>query len=375
MGNKRKPRVLLVSPYSSKIVGGIGTWSRIILDYNKGQKRCKIFFLNTVQGLPKRWSLNYKLTHFFVGILDSVLIIIRLFLCMIFIRPDVVHYTSSAASALYKDRIAIGIVRGFFNKKIVIHWHFGRIPIIFKEKGKEYERFTKVCQNADISITIDARSQESLEQSGIRSVYVPNPIPIALQVEAEKMHMGKVSVTRREGEVLFVGHILKEKGILELIQACVDCEQVKSLIVVGPFFDEQLKTELINIAKKRDAGMWLQFVGEKSREEVWNYYKTCNVFCLPSYSEGFPYVILEAMSFACPIVASKVGAIPEMLANNCGELIEAKQTEQLKFALNKVLNNQGMAMKMGEKAHTKVLDNYTIEKIFNEYFKIWNSLI
>ena len=375
MKSRKEPKVLLVSPYSSKTVGGIGTWSKIVLDYSQEQEDCKVSFLNTVQGLPKRWALNYKLAHILIGILDSVLIIIRLILRMFFTRPDVVHYTSSAASALYKDKIAIGIVKGLFKKKFVIHWHFGRIPIIFEEKGKEYELFVQVCQNADISITIDARSQETLERAGIKSVYVPNPIPVALQHKAEELSIGNEEKSRNKGEVLFVGHVLETKGIIELVKACLDNKMVERLIVVGPFFDDNLKKDVISLASQRDGGKWLQLVGEKTREEVWDYYKTCSLFCLPSYTEGFPYVILEAMAFACPVVATKVGAIPEMLSRGCGSLVDAKKVEPLREAINTMLSNMREANQNGKNAHEKVLREFTIKNVFQKYSEVWNSVL
>ena len=329
MKSRKEPKVLLVSPYSSKTVGGIGTWSKIVLDYSQEQEDCKVSFLNTVQGLPKRWALNYKLAHILIGILDSVLIIIRLILRMFFTRPDVVHYTSSAASALYKDKIAIGIVKGLFKKKFVIHWHFGRMPIIFEEKGKEYE----------------------------------------------ELSIGNEEKSRNKGEVLFVGHVLETKGIIELVKACLDNKMVERLIVVGPFFDDNLKKDVISLASQRDGGKWLQLVGEKTREEVWDYYKTCSLFCLPSYTEGFPYVILEAMAFACPVVATKVGAIPEMLSRGCGSLVDAKKVEPLREAINTMLSNMREANQNGKNAHEKVLREFTIKNVFQKYSEVWNSVL
>ena len=134
-----------------------------------------------------------------------------------------------------------------------------------------------------------------------------------------------------------------------------------------------MKNELIAIAKKRNDSKWVEFVGEKSREEVWGYYKTCSLFCLPSYSEGFPYVVLEAMAFACPIVATKVGAIPEMLSDGCGELIDAQEVESLKDALTHLLRDKEDASISGVNAHNKVLNNYTIDKVFDQYLEVWKS--
>lgn len=368
-----KLKVLLVSPYGAKKTGGIGTWSKIVLDYSACSNDIDLVFFNTATKLPKRQAMDNRIAHLIVGGIDSLRILLCLLWKMLVARPDVVHYTSSAASALRKDLVAIWIVKRIFHKRFVIHWHFGRIPEIFKENDNEKRLFVKVCNRVDGSIVIDESSFKVLQKEQIKSVYIPNPIPVALQREAEGLDVNKVSAARNEGEVLFVGHVLKGKGIYELIQACMACEKVKRLIVVGPFFDEQLRQDIVTIASKRDNGNWLLLAGEKNREEVWNYYKTCSIFCLPSYTEGFPYVVLEAMSFACPIVATKVGAIPEMLSDGCGELIDARQVEPLRHALESIIINTNVANSMGEKAHEKVLSDFVIEKVFSRYYNLWIS--
>lgn len=368
-------KVLLVAPYGSKGVGGIGTWSKIMIDYCGVRDEVNLHFQNTAQGLPKRQALGNKITHLLIGGLDSFLIIVKVFWNMLVFRPDVVHYTSSAATALYKDKVVIWIVKSIFNKKFVIHWHFGRIPSIFQEKGKEYSRFLTVCQRSDISIAIDEKSYRTLQAAGINSVYIPNPISLSLQQQSEVLDLALTNEKRVEGVVLFVGYLLQSKGVLELVEACADIDEVKQLVLVGPLFEDTMRGIIEAKASIRDNGRWLQFIGEIQREEVWNYYKKCCLFCLPSYSEGFPNVILESMAFGCPIVATDVGAIPEMLEDECGVIVEAKKVEPLKKAIRELLFNQSMARSLGIKAHEKVLANYTIDKLYNKYYDVWNNSI
>lgn len=371
MERNNKLKVLLVSPYSAKRTGGIGTWSKIVLDHSENVSNISLKFLNTSQGLPKRWSMSNKVFHIIIGGLDSILILFRLFWNMFEFRPDVVHYTSSASSALYKDLMAIWIVKYVFKRRFIIHWHFGGIPTIINTRSKDYNLFTKVCKKSNVSITLNEKSNNALKKEGLNTVYIPNPIPISLQEEAEHLIIDETNINRNIGEVLFVGHIYKEKGVVELVKACSECNEVKKLIMVGPIFEEQLEKELLEIAQKRDNGSWLNLVGEKDRLAVWNYYKKCNIFCLPSYSEGFPYVILEAMAFSCPVVATKVGAMPEMLAGDCGCLIDDKKVEPLKQAIKELISNPNFAYNMGKNAHGKVLEHYTIESVFRQYYDVW----
>lgn len=76
----------------------------------------------------------------------------------------------------------------------------------------------------------------------------------------------------------------------------------------------------------------------------------CTVFVLPTYTEGFPNVVLESMACGCPIVATSVGAIPEMLDGGAGIVIEPRNVEQLRDAVAWVLENPERAAEMGAQA-------------------------
>lgn len=369
---KKSIKVLLVSPYSKTKVGGIGTWTKIMLDYCESRSDIELFFQNTGTQLPKRAALNNRLLHIVIGSVDSASIILKLFFNMIRHKPDIVHYTSSAGFGLYKDKIAVFIVRKIFRKDFVIHWRFGRIPELGISKNREWVMLSSVVRSVSASIVIDKRSYETLIGEGLPKVFL-TPNPISPQLEALSRQLVEDRCKEREkGTVLFVGHILKTKGIKELIEATKNNPYVSKLIVIGPFFDDSFKEELIKLSEMTDKGAnWISWEGELEREKVFEYYQRCAVFCLPSYTEGFPNSVIEAMSFACPILATNVGAIPEMLEDGCGDVVEAKEVDSLKLTLNEMIINTESSINKGEKARSKVLNNYTIDRVYEQYYSIW----
>ena len=370
-------KVLLVAPYHPTKVGGIGTWTKNILDYCSDRHDIQLVFQNTVNNLPKRRSLKNKLFHIFIGCVDSLLILVLLFWNIIIEKPDIVHYTSSASYALYKDYIA-SVICKIFKVPFVIHWRFGRIPDLCKQRNREYRALIKVIKNSSSSIVIDKLSYKALEDMGLidKVCCIPNPISPKLQTIAQEIvKIGSTNVVRNKGEILFVGHILKTKGVSELVSAIANTKEIEKLTLVGPFFDEVYKQELTDISSKRDSGKWLNIVGELKREDVFNYFLSCGIFCLPSYTEGFPNVIIEAMAHACPIVATKVGAIPEMLEDNCGTVIVPENIKNLEEALVSMVNNYEESINMGKNACNKVLSLYTLDKVFSEYYNLWSKLL
>lgn len=371
--NKNKLRVLLVSPYSEKKVGGIGTWSKNIIDFSRDNNDYDLIFQNTASILKSNLVIN-KRTRIISGIADTTIILLKLFYNLLFKNPDVVHYTSSASLALLKDRFAIFITRKIFRRKFIIHWHFGRIPELCGLKNKEYKNLINVINLANHSIVIDISSYNALKELRIKNVsFVPNPISETLRKHSEKLPINTIQKNREVGTVLFVGHIVEAKGVFELVKVCMKISNVKKLVFIGPCLDE-VKTKIQDIASDRNNNSdWLEFAGELKREEVFSYYINCNVFCLPSYTEGFPNVILESMAFACPIIATNVGAIPEMLSDGCGICIDAKDEVQLYDALMKSFSDRKGVLDMGINARYKVLNNFTVEKVLNTYLKIWES--
>jgi glycosyltransferase involved in cell wall biosynthesis len=183
-----------------------------------------------------------------------------------------------------------------------------------------------------------------------------------------------IQQNRETDSIVFVGHIIETKGVYELVKVCSYLNEVNNLTLVGPC-SKQIKKDLIRIAETRNDGKWLSFTGEIEREQVFDFYRRCAIFCLPSYSEGFPYAILEAMAYACPIIATSVGAIPEMLNNGCGICIEPKNEKKLTSAIESIINNRSYSLQMGVSAHQKVIEKYTMENVFDQYLNIWKSVL
>lgn len=363
-------KILLVSPYSEKKVGGIGTWSKSVVNSVADDNEVEVIFQNTAFWL--KHNANKKQTilrRLLVGGLDTCCILLKLFYNCFVKSPHIIHYTSSASWALHKDLIATRIAK-LFKIPFVIHWHFGRIPSIIRVKDKEYYLIKRVMELASKSIVIDKASYEALIKEGIKNVvYIPNAIPDNV-LEASNLD----NVTERDkSTILFVGQVLRGKGVYELVDSCTSIENIHSLLIAGPYSDD-IHKDLMAIASKREGGNWLRFLGEISREDVFKHYRKCSVFSLPSYTEGFPYVILEAMAFGCPIVSTSVGAIPQLINPATGILVQPKDTVGLKEALQSLINDAVKAREMGKNARREVLNHYTSARVMVLYKELWLSI-
>lgn len=373
MAKNDKLKVLLISP-SPPPVGGIQSWTINLINHFEHQDQIELCYEDTA--VKYRGVLELSIWNRIIAGIRVTKDVVRAMKQLIRIHnPDVIHLTSSASLALLKDYIIIREAKKF-NVPVIVHWHFGRIPDLAIKKNWEWYLFSFLVQRISYSIVIDNYSYKTLSDAGYKNVAnIPNPVSEELFIIANNQKIRERQV--EEGKVVFVGHVYVNKGIYELVESCVTLPVVKQLKIIGPIMNE-VQPELEKIASKRDDGSWLIMTGAKSSEEVFAEIRSAELLVLPSYTEGFPIVILEAMAMGCPVVATNVGAISDMLNINsdlpAGICIPVKDIEALKVSIAKLLLDKILSAKYGQNGLTRVLENFTSDKIFKEYQKVWQTV-
>jgi glycosyltransferase involved in cell wall biosynthesis len=366
----RKIRVLLCSPYGT-MVGGISRWTGHILNYySKIETDISLkHFYSKGKGAYQNTNLFMRL---YIGIISYPPFLIGLNSELKNNKYNVVHFTSSASISLIRDIFTLQIARKY-GSKTIIHFHFGRIPNIFKKNNWEQKLLRKVINMSDKIIVLDKKSYDTLIAQGFSNIEIlPNPI----SSEVNKIITSNSVIVRQKNKLLFAGHIVRTKGVFELIEACKDINNIE-LYMVG-YTPEDIKKKLI-ISAGINSSKWLFFRGQISLEETIKEMISATVFVLPTYTEGFPYVIIESMACGCPIVTTKVGAIPEMLdienGENYGLCVEPKNVEQLKNAILRMLNDRDFAKQCGVNAKKRVNELYSMPIVWNQMVQIWKSII
>jgi glycosyltransferase involved in cell wall biosynthesis len=113
------------------------------------------------------------------------------------------------------------------------------------------------------------------------------------------------------------------------------------------------------------------FAGEASHPDAIRALAASSLVVLPSHTEGFPMVVLEAMLLGKPVIASSVGEIPEMLADGCGIVIPPRSVDELAVALRRMLEGEELRTAMGCRAHQRAVDNYTVGPVFADLVSLW----
>lgn len=166
----------------------------------------------------------------------------------------------------------------------------------------------------------------------------------------EEIHIGP-----QKSVVLFVGNLVWQKGVEYLIRAKEFLNVDAEIVIVG---DGPLLEELKGIVEfEKMEG--ITFTG--ARNDVENIMPAADVVVVPSVSESFGIVVLEAMASGKPVVATKVGGIPEVVNEKTGILVNPEDPVGLAEAVDKILQDKELKDKMGKTAEEQVMKYARVE--------------
>jgi len=180
--------------------------------------------------------------------------------------------------------------------------------------------------------------------------------------------------------VLYVGRLVERKGVEYLIRAFAEVvrEVPSELVIVGKGpEDERLHqlTEELNLVQK------VHFKGWVSQDELEQLYNQCNVFVLPAIidskgdTEGLGVVLLEAMSYMKPVVASNLGGITDIVKDReTGLLVNEKDPHGLSEAIKSLLSDPSLAASLGKRGYEHVQKQFSWEKILTQWTSLYGGL-
>lgn len=156
-------------------------------------------------------------------------------------------------------------------------------------------------------------------------------------------------------KLLFVGRLASVKGLPILLQSLVDVPEA-TLTVIG---DGPGRSDLQSQARDLGVAQRVDFVGYKSQDEVADALKRHDIFVLPSFAEGVPVVLMEAMASQRPVIATQIAGIPELVeAGVDGLLVPPGNVAALTQALQTLVLDDKLQAKMGKSGRKKVCAAY-----------------
>ncbi len=294
---------------------------------------------NHYKGLQPHWSetVNYNfvagrkhIPGIFLLPFDLLFFLFRLMFGsydMVVINP------SLGRTALKRDSVFL-FIASFFNVKKVIFFH-GWNDDLSSEIDRDPTWFKSNYGKADAFFVLAEKFKDRLVHWGISK-------PIFLmttKVDTSLLEYKVVKEKSKKKTILFLGRVEEYKGIFIAIEAFkILKEKFPNLKLVVAGGGSALARCKSNVAL---AGIVdVDFLGAVHGVEVAEAFTNADLYILPSYSEGMPTSLLEAMAFGLPVISTPVGGIPDFFDHrNMGELIESKQAQPFVIAIEKLLND------------------------------------
>lgn len=322
-------------------------------------------------------KLTYIATHSERGKLYNSLFftksLIRIFFHLIIKRPIIVHVHMSERGSFVRKYIIFRMAKTL-RKKVFVHTHGAEFKEYYLSASPVIQKMiTGMLKNADKIIALGESWEKTLLQIEPKAstAVLMNSVPIPV-------NSGRAP-DQTFFSILFLAVLIQRKGILDLIAASAQVIQEAKKQRRQVIFHIAGDGELMKRAKKlvadyglSDSYRFYGWIGEQQKKEL---LFNADLFVLPSYNEGLPMSILEALSYGIPIISTKVGSINEaVIEGENGYLIKAGDIQALASRMLDIMNSPSsneMRIASRKLAEDKFSDKQYFEQVEEMYM---NSL-
>jgi polysaccharide biosynthesis protein VpsI len=250
-------------------------------------------------------------------------------------------------------------------RRVIIHVHAASEESLFEKTPRWAWKF--VLHSADCVIALSPSWAEIITRNAkhARVVVVPNPVKMFLPSSRKAETMQRV---------LYVGKLEPRKGFDTLIAAAAivlrSHPQVEFWFAGhGNLKDAREQAESLGI------GDHVRLLGWISASELEAVYDQVDLFCLPSYNEGVPMSVLEAMSHGLPVICTRVGGLPDVINDgNNGAFVEPGNAESIANAVLHLLHNPEFAASLGQAGRKTVQETCSLEIVADRLESIYRNL-
>lgn len=185
----------------------------------------------------------------------------------------------------------------------------------------------------------------------------------------------KKKIDERLNVVGYIGRLSEEKRILSLIEAMPLVLKKRAdtrFVICGK---GSLADEVEKIVKADGLETHVKLTGWVPHEDVPRYLEEFKLLVLPSFTEGLPNVLLEAMACGTPVLATRVGAIPDVVEEGeTGFFLKTINPEHIADRITQLLGRPDLLVRVSENAHKQVLKNFSYEKTLRSWRKVFRDL-
>ncbi|RJQ51023.1 MAG: glycosyltransferase family 1 protein [Actinobacteria bacterium] len=330
----RRPRIALVGPIGAR--GGIATVMRLLAGSDLLRRRYRIETVHTSDGREAR--AGRQLLVFLRSLVSLAWLCAR--------GVDVVHLHASIGPSFWRKAALSALSRGL-GTKTILHLHSGGLDAFVSGRGRLARlAMSRVLEGSDLVVVLtETWGRRVLDAfpgvAAERLVAVRNPIETAPPAAIE-------NVGGAAGRLIYLGALASVKGLADLLDAVglvTRDHPAVSLTLCGTGPEEDRLREQVAALAIEDR---VEFAGWVRGEEKWRRLRESSIFVLPSYGEGMPVALLEAMSAGLPVVTTRIIGTSQIVnEGRNGLLFDPGDVGGLAAKLRRLLEDDGLRRSMG----------------------------
>lgn len=338
---------------SMKTKGGM---TAVLVSYKK--------YIAGMQFIPT-WRLGNKLMKSWYALQAMVRI---WFQCVFNKNIEIVHIHGAANASFYRCKLFIKLAK-ILGKKAILHEHAADF-VEFYNNSSSKEDITETINKCDSLIVLSNSWKAYFISIGVvpDKVYVLNNIVSPPEIKIMKRNDDKL-------HLLYMGEISNRKGVFDLLNAISENKDYFKDNLLLKIGGNEVDGDIKGFIKEKGLGSFVSYEGWIAGE----YKNKClnweDVYILPSYNEGLPIAILEAMSYSHPIISTPVGGIPEIIENyKNGILVQPGNLKEIAESIKYYIEHKESINEHGKKSYD-IVKNFFPEKVFADLADIYETLL
>jgi colanic acid/amylovoran biosynthesis glycosyltransferase len=225
--------------------------------------------------------------------------------------------------------------------------------------GIPLDQFTRINGSAEGSSRTDTNGSELSYANGLKQTGVNGSQSTAINGEE-----------LTDPTILFIGRQVPEKGQGVLLEAAASLVERGRSVKVTLAGEGVARANLERIAKRLGIASHTFFPGAVGQDDICALYSHASIFCLPSFAEGVPGVLMEAMAMELPVVTTRITGIPELVEDgHTGLLVTPGRVDLLTDALERLLADPELGRRMGAAAREKVMREFNTESSADQLYE------
>lgn len=366
-----KPKILTIGSVPPP-QGGISSVVESILNMKIINSKYKMLFLNRIDSRPAYVRGRPNVINIYFNLIQ----LIKYFRIMFRERPQIIHIHTSTDWGFYKDGVFLFIAK-VLRKKTILHLHGATFDNTYDKSswiGKWFIKKILELPNIDIALSkYDENFYKHISPNA--NIRVLNN-----GINYSSFNLSENNQQANRFNIFFIGLLGRRKGIYDILEVIKLLSFSKNkdikFILAGDWESKEDKENILKLIKQKEINNFICFLGEIAGDKKIKAFCNADIFLFPSYAEGFPIALLEAMASGLPVITTPVGGIPELVEDGVnGFLVKPGDINSMVDKIIELFRDEKSRKLIRNNNMDKIRKYYAIEKIDEELNKIYDEVL